>query len=423
VEQQNKDLSNNHSVIQKDIPIIDVKNYPLLNIDQYEAIEKEYWEIDDTISEQSYLSHNYLRYYGKFIPEIGRRLILRYSKKGDLIVDNMVGSGTTLVEAMLCQRNAVGFDINPLAILGSKVKTTLISPELLTDVKDELIGRISKGNSGELTEQYINPNEAYSAFRFDSINKWFDEDVQTKLSIMRHYVWGIRNDDVRNFFKLGFGSIIRRVSKAFDGEVRPHINKKKRQQDPHTVFDRKLTDMIQRMKELWSAREKYQTSKVNAYLADSTDLRISENQSMPDGVSDLIISHPPYLNSFNYGHALSLVTKYMGYNYSKILNSEIKAHPATSDNVIDEFFKFMEDSIKEGHRVLKDDGYYCIIIGDCTVKGSMIYEHIRLLNIAEKIGFTPLKVIYRKPYYSTGAYSYKARVYNYENIIVMQKDD
>jgi DNA modification methylase len=416
-----------------------------LNIDQYEAIEKEYWEIDDTISEQSYLSHNYLRYYGKFIPEIGRRLILRYSKKGDLIVDNMVGSGTTLVETMLCQRNAVGFDINPLAILGSKVKTTLISPQLLTDVKNELIDRISsnerninetsmqqssgepkdelakKGNSSELSEQYIKPNEVFSSFKFDSIDKWFDVDVQTKLSIIRHYVWGIRNDDVRNFFKLGFGSIIRRVSKAFDGEVRPHINKKKKKQDPYIVFDRKLTDMIQRMEELWSARKKYQASKIDVYLADSTNLRISENQSMSDGITDLIISHPPYLNSFNYGHALSLVTKYMGYNYSKIINSETKAHPATSDTVIDAFFKFMEDSIKEGYRILKDNGYYCIIIGDCTVKGSMIYEHLRLLNIAQNQGLTPVKVIYRKPYYSTGAYSYKARVYNYENIIVLQK--
>jgi DNA modification methylase len=56
-------------------------------------------------------------YRGNWSPYIPRNLVLRYSKPGDLVLDQMVGSGTTLVECMLLGRNAIGVDINPNAIM------------------------------------------------------------------------------------------------------------------------------------------------------------------------------------------------------------------------------------------------------------------------------------------------------------------
>jgi len=47
---------------------------------------------------------------------VPRNLILRYSKPGDWILDQFMGSGTTLVEAKLLNRNAVGVDINPQSV-------------------------------------------------------------------------------------------------------------------------------------------------------------------------------------------------------------------------------------------------------------------------------------------------------------------
>ncbi len=49
---------------------------------------------------------------GNWAPQIARNLILRYSRPGDLILDQMVGGGTTLVECRLTGRNAIGVDIN-----------------------------------------------------------------------------------------------------------------------------------------------------------------------------------------------------------------------------------------------------------------------------------------------------------------------
>jgi DNA modification methylase len=50
---------------------------------------------------------------GNWAPQIPRNLLLRYSKEGDTVLDPMVGSGTTLIECKLLNRNAIGFDINP----------------------------------------------------------------------------------------------------------------------------------------------------------------------------------------------------------------------------------------------------------------------------------------------------------------------
>lgn len=50
---------------------------------------------------------------GNWAPQIPRNLILRYSKPEDLVLDQMCGCGTTLIECKLTGRNAIGLDINP----------------------------------------------------------------------------------------------------------------------------------------------------------------------------------------------------------------------------------------------------------------------------------------------------------------------
>lgn len=59
-------------------------------------------------------------YPGNWSPYIPKNIILRYSKEGDMVLDQFSGSGTTLIEAKLLKRNAIGCDINDNAILISK---------------------------------------------------------------------------------------------------------------------------------------------------------------------------------------------------------------------------------------------------------------------------------------------------------------
>src|SRR3989344_9143282 len=50
-------------------------------------------------------------YHGNFVPQIPRQLILRYTKKNDIVFDPFLGSGTTAYEAESSGRNFIGIDI------------------------------------------------------------------------------------------------------------------------------------------------------------------------------------------------------------------------------------------------------------------------------------------------------------------------
>jgi len=50
-------------------------------------------------------------YHGNFVPQIPHQLILRYTKKNDVVFDPFLGSGTTAYEAENLNRNFIGIDI------------------------------------------------------------------------------------------------------------------------------------------------------------------------------------------------------------------------------------------------------------------------------------------------------------------------
>jgi DNA modification methylase len=56
-------------------------------------------------------------YRGNWAPQIPRALILKYTEPGNTVLDPMVGSGTTCVEAMLLGRNCIAVDINYNAVI------------------------------------------------------------------------------------------------------------------------------------------------------------------------------------------------------------------------------------------------------------------------------------------------------------------
>lgn len=67
-------------------------------------------------------------YRGNWTPYVPRNLILRYSKLNDWILDQFLGSGTTLIEAKLLGRNAIGTDIN-LSALSITSKNLMFNSE------------------------------------------------------------------------------------------------------------------------------------------------------------------------------------------------------------------------------------------------------------------------------------------------------
>src|ERR1700688_3916892 len=73
------------------------------------------------------LTHDHYKYPARFSPAFVRAAVQIFTKPGDLVLDNHVGGGTTLVEALALGRNAIGVDISTLAEFVSSVKTTSFS--------------------------------------------------------------------------------------------------------------------------------------------------------------------------------------------------------------------------------------------------------------------------------------------------------
>ncbi len=84
-------------------------------------------------------------YRGNFAPQVPRNVILNYSEEGQTILDPMVGSGTTLIEAKLLNRNAIGYDINQNAV-------NITNERINFKVKNSSTQQVKLGNAQKLDE-------------------------------------------------------------------------------------------------------------------------------------------------------------------------------------------------------------------------------------------------------------------------------
>jgi DNA modification methylase len=108
-------IKNHEKIMIEDTEIIlgKAKNNKGLQPKNFEQESETVWSFPDRGEWATHKGN----YRGNWSPYIPRNVILRYSKPEDLVLDQMVGSGTTLVECKLTGRNGIGADINPDAIM------------------------------------------------------------------------------------------------------------------------------------------------------------------------------------------------------------------------------------------------------------------------------------------------------------------
>ena len=409
---------------------IDIEKYP-----------QEFWDINETITELAYLTHSYFRYYGKFPSKIGKLIIEDLDRRGkispasDFVLDNYAGSGTTLVEAKLHDYDSFGIDINPFAVLACKVKTRNYNVSSLRNYWAELLNEISAYNytllpSGEsqlifadvsdkMSERIKCEVETFKANNADA-QKWFTEKAIIGLAIIKCLLLKRQISKERDFFELAYFSIIRRVSMAYDGEVRPHVNKKKRERNVMDVYAKKVSEMIDLMEE-WNRATKESVIS-DATLCDnaskdSVSHYIGELKARTNKELGLVISHPPYLNCFDYIPVYKL--KFMwatgfhdiffGYDYKTIKDMEIKSYPASSLKNIERYFLHNIKVYETVFNNLRHGGYCCVVIGDCTLQENLFEVHKTFITMLEDIGFDTDKIAYRSTAYGIGQYAYRHR--------------
>jgi hypothetical protein len=94
-------------------------------------------------------------YHGNFIPQIPNQLMRRFTKKGDVVLDTFLGSGTTLIECRRLGRNGIGIELLPKI---AEIAKQRISQELLFDKKvftEVIIGDSTKKETRQKVDEIL----------------------------------------------------------------------------------------------------------------------------------------------------------------------------------------------------------------------------------------------------------------------------
>lgn len=390
------------------------------HFDVFNRYDTDFLEVNETITELSYLTHNYFRYYGKFPSKIGKYIIdslvesNQLDRNIDFIFDNYNGSGTSMVEAKIAGFHSGGIDINPFGVLAANVKTYNYDVNKLKDTYDKLLESIKSASSSNVAIGEIN-KQIY--IEFPDVEKWFDTSVIKDLCIIKYFLLTMPYDKYREFFDLAFFAIIRRVSKAYDAEVRPHVNLKKRQRNVIAAFEKKVTEMITTMN-AWNQVTSESVISKTVMCNNSNEKQVTKAidhlKVLFDRQLGLVISHPPYLNCFDYipvyklkfFWAFGFNEIYGEHSYKDIKSYEIKSYPAKRDAFINNYFEHNMKAYKAIYDNLKPGGYCCIVIGDCTINKELFSVHKMFILGMESLGYKVRKVTYRSTAYGMGRYAY-----------------
>ena len=110
-----------------------------------------HWDYRGTSNSERDYVHGFCTYPAMMVPKMQRELLdVCLQETGDsrlTLLDPFAGSGTILVEGMLRGLNVVGLDVNPLAILLCKVKTSIVDPDEVSKHAAALFSNISTPNS------------------------------------------------------------------------------------------------------------------------------------------------------------------------------------------------------------------------------------------------------------------------------------
>ena len=104
------------------------------------------------------LTHGFYRYPARFSPLFARAAIKAFTQPGDVILDPFMGGGTTLVEARVLGRHAIGVDISQLAHFVARAKTTALSEvdlAAIADWADSLNGTLNLRNRPIRADKWI----------------------------------------------------------------------------------------------------------------------------------------------------------------------------------------------------------------------------------------------------------------------------
>lgn len=255
-----------------------------------------------------YLTHGFDSYPAKMIPHMARFLIEKISKPGQTILDPFCGSGAVLIQSVISGRNAIGVDLNPLAILFAKAKTTSYDLKLLHTQLDKFLEEFGRCS---------HPHE----YDFPNANYWFTPATLRKLGVIKTvldtYLPRVE-PDYAFFWRAVAAAIVRECSNADTRGPKPFISKRARDKrlgkdfDPFELLASKTRSWIS-MQERYAAELKKNGKGVGIGLIEGDARNLSQLVASHGGRVDVVITSPPYLSAQDYYRASKLQLFILGH--------------------------------------------------------------------------------------------------------------
>ena len=358
-------------------------------------------------------THCYHTYPAMMIPQVARTLIHNFKPKGQckLLFDPYMGSGTSLVEASICGINCVGTDINPLARLISKAKTTCFNAKAIEDT----LSQIQLFNFTYDVEKVKNTDFT----RISNYTFWYSEDVLLKLSYISEFIKNL-DTEIQLFFNIALSEVVRECSFTRNGEFkRFKMNEKQLKTfnpDVFGLFESKVVRNLNGLKQFNSQKH----NKLTQVCDFNTVNNIPASILKPESV-DMIVTSPPYGDShttvaygqfsrwanewFEFENAKNIDSLLMGgkrqtqENFeTKSISEELSAIKTADIKRYAEVISFLNDyhnSIKNVASVVRKGGRICYVVGNRNVKGIQIQLDYFTTEMFDKYGFEHEQTIVR----------------------------
>jgi len=357
-----------------------------------------------------YLTHGFHPYPAKFIPQIPNLLIQELSSVGDRVCDIFCGSGTTLVEALILKRHAVGVDANPLAVLVSQAKTTRLQEG------DKELLRILATRSRELGDSLTVLSDESEPLLFsphpfqslaprpspEEIGQWFDPFITEELAELLSWCRDLPTLTSRTAALASFSAIIVAVSRQ-DSDTR-YVGRDKgfKPGDAFRKFANTLERNINALVELTDLAE----------LRFNCEVLLGNVLDAPDiGKVDLVVCSPPYPNAYSYHlyHRTRMAWLRMDQE-RRFKEVEIGSHRKYSRRgknrvTVQTFRSEMERVFAWLRNHLRKGGFACFVIGDSVLDGELVDNAELLAQAASGVNFAEVSRISREIDRTRGAFN------------------
>jgi DNA modification methylase len=320
--------------------------------------------------------HNLHPYPAKYIAALPREVLLEHTNERHYVLDPFCGSGTTLVEAALLGRKSIGIDANPIACLISTAKTTpLTAPEQQT--ARTLAQRVRNQDPTELPR--------FTGCIIERQAHWFQTNMLRELAWLRSSVTeSAKTEALRTFLLCVFSSIVTTASRQ-DSETR-YVAVDKDQPDGYA-----LSRFARRLEQGLLAGAEYSESSTaarNVPTVIHSSVDAVKSRAVKDRSIDLVMTSPPYPNSYDYYLYHKLRMAWLGYDWAEAKRLEVGSrYEHSSDRAsIDVFTRRMEPLLANVRRMLKPSKLAYFFVGDAILQGKLINMADLYADLGLKVG-------------------------------------